>query len=160
MVPTLDEIIHGAVETVRALSLGPVDTQEDGASAWSRVPQPDQTYWIVSHFRSERRQAGSGGASPGSGLRAKVREVVIDVWMPWSFERDTATTHRQRYEAALRQLTIYRGLGVCARMLDLPGLVANVIEPYSSPNQGDTPVMCHHAKLVFTVVNHRPVSGS
>lgn len=161
MLPTIETIIQGAVNTVAALpGVGIVDERKNGASTWSRSPGVKQSYWIVDHERSEAKATGVGGTSPGRGLSTRTRKVVIDAWMPWGVDIETAVAFRDILNDVEWQLTQNRGLGVCAKMDGMPVVEFNRVEPYTSNNQNDESRPCHHARIAFNVVAFVPVSGS
>lgn len=160
MLPSIETIIQGAVDTLEAASLvSVVDSQEGGKSAWARVPEREQSYCIVGHERSDAKRLGVGGVV-GRAIHSRTRKIVLDVWYPWSHSLGSAANYRDLLDAIVLALQTRQQLGVCARMLTLPAIEFNRVEAYTSTTQGDTPVYCHHGRIVFTVQGHTEVTGS
>lgn len=159
--PDIETIIQGAVDTLTAVADGGiVDTQTGGCSTWAKTPGEKQSYWIVGHFRSDSKASGAGSTGVGRAFRQRIRRVTVDIWMPWSVALETATTFRDLVNDAEWQLLENLGLGVCAKITALPFVEFNRIEPYSSLNQNDLSRHCHHARIVFDVIEHRAVTAT
>lgn len=155
--PDLEQVVQGTVVTIQGIyGIGTVDSTDGGASTWSKVPAPKQSYWIVNHQFSEGSGAGVGGTS---GMTMKrMRKIVVDGWMPWSFALSTSEEWRRRMQMVLDQLDTHRRVAACARMIGMPDLETNRIEPYTSFHVNDLPTLCHHCKFSFQVVMYRPVT--
>jgi hypothetical protein len=159
--PDINEIVQGTVDTIEGIDeIGLVVKKDGEASNWSFTDEQNLCFWVVDHKRSESKQVGLGGVSPGSGRAALTRRIVVDVWSPWSYEINTAYTFRDKLESVERELSTHRGLGVCARMLGMPEIIGNRIEPFTSNNQNDVARLCHHAVIAFDVIAHPRVEAS
>lgn len=162
MVPSLETIIQGVISTLEAVpGIGIVASQDGGQSTWARSPGAGQTYWIVAHENTVSARQGIGGAGFGRiGTRSRERRIIIHGWMPFSHELNSADDWREKLDAVEWALVTHRGLGVCARMTQLPVLEVNNIEPYTSLNPNDISKPCHHCRFAFTVKDYQHVTGS
>ena len=159
--PDIETIIQGAVETLTPVAdSGIIDTQTGGCSTWAKAPGAGQSYWILGHFRSDSRASGAGSTALGVAFRQRIRRVTVDIWMPWSVAKETVETFRDLVNAAEWELLTHMGLGVCAKMTSLPMVEFNKIEPYSSVNQNDVARYCHHARIIFDVIEYRAVTAT
>jgi hypothetical protein len=158
MLPTIETIIQGTVDTISELSgIGQVGKQQGAQSPWAKAPGQKQCFWIVTHEQSQASSGGVGGTVKNKNVR--VRRIVIDAWMPWSVGIRTGEAFRDKVNDVEWQLTTNKGLGVCAKMLSLPNLDYSKVEPYSSLNVNDEPRICHHARISFDVIAHHTTEG-
>lgn len=162
MAPSSEAIIQGVITTLEAIpEVGTVVSQEGGQSTWARAPGSGQFYWIVGPEGVSTQRHGIGGAGLGNrSNRSRERRIVINGWTPWNYTESSADLWRAKLEAVEWQLLTHRGMGVCARMVGLPVLEANKIEPYTSLNPNDIPRECHHARILLTFRNHHAVTAT
>jgi hypothetical protein len=159
MAPDLPKIIEGTVLTLREIDgIGDVNDREGGMSTWSASPKPKQSYWIIDHEQTQVRVPGVSLVFPAKTSNRHAR-ITVDGWMPWSFSGLTGQTFRNWIDTVLVKITSNLTLGVCAKMVSLPELEFNKLEIYSSLNQGDVPVFCHHCRIAFTISVFYPVFG-
>lgn len=157
--PSLTKIINGTVDVLKLIDgIGDVVSKRGGRSTWSKIPKPEQSYWIVDHYQSQVREPGTSLVFSAH-TSSRYRRIVVEGWMPWSEDNDTTSTFRDRMDDVLIKLTNNLSLGVCAKNISLPELDFNRLEFYTSLNKNDVPTLCHHCRIGFTVVAHYPVLG-
>lgn len=152
MILDLSPVIRGVVAVLSsAQGVGTVNDREGGKSTWAAAPRPRQTYWIVDK---------SGRVSIPNRLRSYANHsihsqmvgVCIDGWMPLDPSLQTVDTWMKRCDDVLLYLSQRSTLDGGSKMLSLPDLVANDVQPYTSPAQNDIPVLCHHCRIEFPAI--------
>lgn len=158
VIATYQQMVEGLESALNGMAgAGKVSRNPGARSPWIEPPAGPKFLWEVDLGRVSRHVLASIPGSARTMHAGKSTQLVVEAWYPKSGDLNSAATWRDMLDSALTTLEQRAGIGIPGILLeDGPHVAVDGFAWRTSNHQGDTPVLCHFARILVTYYQEYP----